>query len=91
MRFGMDKCAKCTMKKGRNVEASNITLDDGEELKELDSSATYKYLVVEENENIEHQRMRENVKEEYQRRVKKICNTELTPRNKIIAINCNNR
>ena len=38
MRFGMDKCAKCIMKKGRKVEASNITLDDGEKFKELDGS-----------------------------------------------------
>ena len=87
MSFGIDKCAKCTIKKGSKVEAVGIGLESGQELRELEGGETYKYLGVEESEVIEHRKMREKVRAEYEWRVKRICRTELTPKNKIVSIN----
>ena len=87
MNFGMDKYAKCTIKKGKKAEAQNIKLEDGKELRELDGGEVYKYLGVEENEAIEHHKMRDKIRLEYQQQVKKYAKTELTPKNIIVAIN----
>ena len=50
-------------------------------------SETYKYLGIEENSTIDHRDSRRKAKKEYIRRVKKILKTQLTAKNKIMAIN----
>ena len=87
MEFGLDKCSKCTIKKGKKVAAENIQLDDGNYIEDLAEDSSYKYLGIEENATIEHKQMREKVKKEYLNRLKKICKSQLTPKNKITAIN----
>ena len=67
MDFGLDKCAKCTIRTGKKVEAADIELDDGS--------------------RIEYKMMRKKVFNEYVRRLKKICKSQLTIRNKVRAIN----
>ena len=32
MDFGLDKCAKCTIRTGKKVEAADIELDDGSQI-----------------------------------------------------------
>ena len=87
MEFGLDKCSKCTIKKGKKIAAENILIGDGSSIEDLDEDASYKYLGIEENATIEHKKMREKVTKEYLSRLKKICKSELTPKNKITAIN----
>ena len=87
MEFGLDKCSKCTIKKGKKVATENIQLDEENCIEDLAGDSTYKYLGIEENNVIEHKKMREKVKKEYINRLKKICKSELTPKNKITAIN----
>jgi len=87
MDFGLDKCSKCTIKKGKKIPGKNIYVDDKNYIEDLDHDSRYKYLGIEENANIEHKKLRKNAREEYIRRLKKICRTELTPKNKITAIN----
>ena len=41
MQFGLDKCAKVTFIKGRNVKAENITLDESTTIKQLEQEGTY--------------------------------------------------
>ena len=86
MKFGLDKCSKCSIKKGRKVEGGDIPTEQGPIL-DLASDSTYKYLGVEENSSIEQELMREKLEKDYLMRVKKVCKTELTPKNKITAIN----
>ena len=62
-------------------------MDEANVIKDLEADTTYKYLGVEEDDNIQHKKMRENVGKEYLRRLKKICRTQLNPKNKISAIN----
>ena len=87
MEFGLDKCAKCTIRAGKKVVTENIILEDNIEIKELEFESTYKYLGVEENSMIEHRKMREKIGTEYLRRLKKICRSQLNTKNKITAIN----
>ena len=87
MDFGLDKCSKCTLKKGLKVASENLQLDNGMSIEDLNDEASYKYLGIEENAAIEHKHMREKLTKEYFKRVKSICKTELTTKNKIQSIN----
>ena len=87
MEFGLDKCSKCTIRKGKKVEAQHLDLEDGARIEDLEADTTYKYLGIEENSNIEHKLMRKKIHAKYIQRVKSICKTELTTKNKITAIN----
>ena len=85
MEFGLDKCNKVTIKKGKQATTGEINIDDVA-IKELEAENIYKYLGVEENATIEHQRMREKLREEYLLRVNKIMKTKLSTKNKIKTI-----
>ena len=87
MEFGLDKCSKCTIKAGKKVKTQHLDLEDGTQIQDLEADATYKYLGIEENSNIQHKLMRKKISAQYVKRVKAICRTELTTKNKITAIN----
>ena len=87
MEFGLDKCAKCSLRSGKKVQADNIQIELGTEIRDLEEQEPYKYLGIEENDSIEHEKMRGKIGREYIRRVRKICKTQLTNKNKITAIN----
>ena len=87
MNFGLDKCAKCTLKKGKKAVSENFQLEDGSNITDLSEDSSYKYLGIEENASIEHKAMRTKITQQYFKRLKAICKTELTPKNKIQAIN----
>ena len=87
MDFGLDKCAKCTLKKGIKTASENLELDNGTFIENLSEEASYKYLGIEENAGIEHKVMRTKITNEYFKRIKAICKTELTIKNKIQCIN----
>ena len=57
-----------------------------EKYRELEQGKTYKYLGIEEVEGIQHQQMKERLKQEYNRRLRMILKSELNARNKITAI-----
>ena len=86
MEFGYEKCAKCTIKKGKKVTAEHLKMDNGH-IEDLGEDVAYKYLGIEENVMVEHRQMREKAEKEYISRLKKILKTGLTPKNKITAIN----
>ena len=48
MEFGLDKCSKCTIKKGKKVATENIQLDEENCIEDLAGDSTYKYLGIEE-------------------------------------------
>ena len=49
--------------------------------------ATYKYLGMEENSTLEHKELRRKATQEYLRRLKKICRSQLSTKHKVTAIN----
>ena len=87
MDFGLDKCAKCTIKKGKKIKGPDKEIEEGSFIRDLEEDATYKYLGLEENASMEHKKLRESAKREYIKRLKKICRSELSPKNKITAVN----
>jgi len=61
-------------------------IDINREIQELERGKMYKYLGIEEGEGIQHQQMKERLKQEYNRRLRMILKSELNARNKITAI-----
>ena len=62
MDFGLDKCAKVVMKKGKLVYTHNLMLDRNREIQELEQGKMCKYLGIEESEGIQHKQMKERLK-----------------------------
>jgi hypothetical protein len=54
MNFGLEKCARISLKNGTIYAKQHIGNTVENEIKELEPMKAYKYLVVEENHNIEH-------------------------------------
>ena len=86
MEFGLKKCAKIVFKRGKLVHSQNLVIDITREIQELEQGKTYKYLGIEESEGVQHQKMKERLKQEYSRRLRLILKCELNARNKITAI-----
>ena len=68
MDFRLEKCAKITFKKGKLIHSQNLVIDINREIQELERGKTYKYLGIEESDGIQHQQMKERLKQEYRRR-----------------------
>ena len=56
-------------------------------IQDLDQTATYKYLGMEEGEGIQHHKMKVKIRKEYKIRIKVVLKSELNAREKIVAIN----
>ena len=70
MEFGLEKCANITFKRGKLTHSQNLVIDTNREIQELEHGKTYKYLEIEESEGIQHQQMKERLKQEYSRRLR---------------------
>ena len=86
MSFGLDKCAVLELKRGRIVKSEGIDLPDGEKMKEIDKEG-YKYLGVLQLDQTLNNKMKTKIRNEYIRRVKKICKSKLNSGNLILGIN----
>ena len=72
-------------KRGKLTHSQNLVIDPNREIQELEQGKTYKYLGAEESEGIQHQQMKQRLKQEYSRRLRMILKSELHARNKITA------
>ena len=61
-------------------------IDTNREIQDLEQGKTYKYLGIDESEGIQHQQLKERLKQEYSRRLRMILKSELNARNKTTAI-----
>jgi hypothetical protein len=64
MEFGLEKCAKITFKKGKLIYSQNLGIDINREMQESEKGKMYKYVEIEEGESIQHQQMKERLKQE---------------------------
>ena len=87
MEFGLDKCAKASLKRGKKIASEEIPLNDNQVIQDLDQAETYKYLGMEEGEGVQHHKVMVRIRKEYKRRMKLVFKSELSARNKIAAIN----
>jgi hypothetical protein len=60
-------------------------IDINTEIHELEQGKTYKYLGIEESEGMQHQQMKERLKQEYRWRLRMMLKTELNATNKVTA------
>lgn len=86
MEFGLEKCARISIKKGKVQRKEHVENTGENEINELETNGAYKYLGIEENHQIEHKKEKERLKKEYVRRLRLILNTELNAKNKMQAI-----
>ena len=86
MVFGLDKCAVLVLKRGKMVRTEGIELPDGKRMREVNLDG-YKYLGVLQLDSIMNREMKEKVKSEYIRRVKKLLRSQLNGGNVIAGMN----
>ena len=76
MEFVLPKCGVLIMKGGKVAKSEGISMLDG-----------YKYLGILEADGVKHEEMKDQIKEEYIRRVRNILKSKLNGGNIILAIN----
>lgn len=86
MRFGISKCATIVMKRGKKVEDQGIEMPGGTVIEDLGEGA-YKYLGVLEADKIKMDEMKQKVRTDYCRRVRKILESSLNGGNSVKALN----
>ena len=79
MNFGLEKCERICLKRGRVQSKMHIgsTFENG--IKELDPRKAYKYLGIEESYDIQHKNEKEKLEKEYLRRLRLIYNIYKEP------------
>ena len=86
MVFGLDKCAVLVLKMGKMFRTEGIELPDGKRMREI-TLYRYKYLGVLQLDSIMNKEMKEKVKSEYIRRVKKLLSSQLNGGNIVAGMN----
>ena len=87
MDFGIEKCEMIQMKRGKFLMSEGIELPNGKKIRSLDDQEGYKYLGILQFDDIKHGQVKEKLKKEYVRRVRKILKSHLNGVNVIQAIN----
>ena len=87
MKFGLDKCRKSTILKGKCSKTESIQSTSEENIKELNNVEFYRYLGIQESNLICHAATKSQLTEEYFCRLRKILKSELNSINLITAIN----
>ena len=75
MKFVLEKCAKATFLNGRLEKSTSIKLNNSTKMKELEQEEFYKYLGVNESNEIQHATMKEKTRKACYRRVWTILKT----------------
>ena len=86
MKFGLEKCARICLKRGRVQSKMHIGSIFENDIKELGPRKAYMYLGIEESFDIQHKNEKEQLKKEYLRRLRLVLGTELSAKNKIQSI-----
>ena len=84
MSFGLDKCGRLVTKRGHVIRTGGIDLPDGH-IDDIQES--YKYLGVLQSYGNHNQEVRKKATREYKKRIRQVLKSDLTAKNKIIAIN----
>ena len=85
MQFGVDKCAMLVMKKGKIVKPDGIAESNDKAIKSLEEGKSY--LGVLEADEVMVNEMKDKVKKQHYRRVRKVLETQLNSGNVFKAIN----
>ena len=86
MQFGIDKCVMLVMKKRKILKSDGIRLPNDTVIKSLEEGEGYKDLGALEADEVVVNEMKDKVKKEYCRRVRKVLETKLYSGNVFKAI-----
>ena len=88
MEFGIDKCATLVLKGEKITKFDGISFPDGKVINGLIEGADYKYLGIIQTDQIRYTKIKEKMKTEYLRRIRKVLETKLNgvnQRNKYVG------
>jgi hypothetical protein len=86
MSFGIDKCKTQSICRGHYENLEYIT-KEGEIIKNLNKGEFYKYLGINQSNNIQHSIIKENLEKQFYLRIKSILKSKLNGNNLIKAVN----
>ena len=86
MSFGINKCAKLSVKRGKLVSTGPV-LTIGDEISELAYGETYRYLGFPEAGGVDHAKCKQTISAEFQRRLRLVWKSLLHGRFKVQATN----
>ena len=87
MEFGIDKCKKLSVLKGKFSNAAEFPLEDGRNIDPMKAGEFYKYLGVKQAARIDHMSIKNSLIDTYKKRLNSILRTELSAKHKAKAIN----
>ena len=87
MSFGVEKCARVSVHRGKLKESEILCLPDGQSIRSLEYGESYKYLGVLQSNDVHHHDAMLRIQKEYIRRVKAILKSQLNSRHMFLAIN----
>ena len=87
MEFGLEKCATLTIHKGKATHTEGLILSNNNIIKGLSLEESYKYLGVQQTEDVQHRQVKKQTSAEYTNRVRKILKSKQNGGNTIQAIN----
>ena len=85
--FGLDKCARCSVSRGKVVSSDDIPLPDGSSIRQLNVGETYKYLGFFEAEGLDCVKSKKLIMDSYHRRLRLVWNSLLSGPRKTRATN----
>ncbi|CAK1579245.1 unnamed protein product [Parnassius mnemosyne] len=88
MKFGLDKCRTLHIIKGK-IHTGDYAIDDNENqiITAMEPNDVYKYLGFHQLKSLDHRTIKENLINEYKRRLTNICKTKLSGKHLIKAVN----
>ena len=72
MEFGLEKCATLTIHKGKATHTEGLTLSNNNTIKGLSLEESYKYLGVQQAEDVKHRQVKKQTSAQYTNRIRKI-------------------
>ena len=84
--FGMSKCGVLTVKHGKVARSEGMSMPDGKTIMTIEENG-YKYIGILEADDMKHDEMKDQIRKEYVRRIRKILKSKLNVGNIISAIN----
>ena len=82
----MDKCSTVRIKKGKICDMEDIKMLDGQRMKQIQESG-YRYLGIFQDSEIKNHAMKDKIRTEYLRGVRKLAKSELYARNVFMGTN----
>ena len=83
MDFGPEKCATLKIHKGKATHTEGLTLSNNNTIKGLSLAESYKYLDIQQAEDIKHRQVKKQTSAEYTNRVRNILKSKLNGGNTI--------